>query len=138
MKKLKFLLLFLSLLFLFSCDDNNYIDTVKSISTNEEIVINNYSCQTIDDITVALFKAAYPNDDLNSIRNSSKWEIEGDLSNGKMIKVSYKKADVFIPAYKEGDYVQVFPIEIKLKSNNKTFSLIDFINWNWNFDFDFE
>lgn len=129
MKKLKLIMLLLGMLFLFSCD-SNYVDTVKEIKLDEQMIVNNYRCNSVKDITAALLKAAYPNDDIGSIRSSMKWEVEGDLGNdSKMIKISYKNASVKMPAYKQGDYVQVFPAEITLFSNNRSFSIIDFVDF---------
>lgn len=134
MKKLKIVLLIILFLSLFSCDDD-YISTVKQIKTNDTIMINSYNCNTISDISIALLKAAYPNDDYSTINSNANWEVEGDLGNeGKMIKVSYKEAAVKIAAHKNGDYVNVSPAEITLESNNKTFSIMDFIDFNFNFE----
>ena len=135
MKKLKIVLLIVLFLSLFSCDDDNYINTVKQIKTNDTITINSYTCNTISEISTALLRAAYPNDDYNTINSDANWTIEGDLGNdAKMIKVSYKNAAVRIKAYKNGDYVNVSPAEITLESNNKTFSIMNFVD----FDSDFE
>ena len=131
MKKLKIVLLIILFLSLFSCDDD-YISTVKQIKTNDTIMINSYNCNTISEISMALLRAAYPNDDYNTINSDANWTVEGDLGNdAKMIKVSYKNAAVRIKAYKNGDYVNVFPLEITLESNNKTFSIMDFVNFNY-------
>ena len=51
-----------------------------------------------------------------------------------MIKVSYKEATVRIKAYKNGDYVNVSPAEITLESNNKTFSIMNFVDFNSDFE----
>ena len=127
---MKKLIIFLfAIFFLFSCD-SNYVDTVKEIKLDEQIIVNNYRCNSVKDITAALLKAAYPNDDIGSIRNSMEWEVEGDLGNdSKMIKISYKNASVKMPTYKQEDYVQIFPAEITLFSNNRSFSVIDFVNF---------
>lgn len=127
---MKKLIIFLfAIFFLFSCD-SNYVDTVKEIKLDEQIIVNNYRCNSVKDITAALLKAAYPNDDIGSIRNSMEWEVEGDLGNdSKIIKISYKNASVKMPTYKQGDYVQIFPAEITLFSNNRSFSVIDFVNF---------
>ena len=131
MKKLKIVLLIVLFLSLFSCDDD-YVSTVKQIKTNDTITINSYNCNTISEISTALLRAAYPNDDYNTINSDANWTVEGDLGNdAKMIKVSYKEAAVRIKAYKNGDYVNVFPAEITLESNNKTFSIMDFVNINY-------
>lgn len=122
-------------LLLFAYDDINYIDTVKQIKTNDTISINSHNCNTISDISIALLKAAYPNDDYSTINLNANWEIEGNLGNeGKMIKVSYKKAAVRIAAHKNGDYVNVSPAEITLESNNKTFSIMNFVDSNFDFE----
>lgn len=135
MKKLKIVLLIVLFLSLFSCDDDNYINTVKQIKTNDTITINSYNCNTISEISIALLRAAYPNDDYNTINSDANWTIEGDLGNdAKMIKVSYKEATVRIKAYKNGDYVNVSPAEITLESNNKTFSIMDFVDFNSDFE----
>lgn len=131
MKKLKIVFLIVLFLSLFSCDDD-YISTVKQIKTNDTIAINSYNCNTISEISMALLRAAYPNDDYNTINSDANWTVEGDLGNdAKMIKVSYKEAAVRIKAYKNGDYVNVFPPEITLESNDKIFSIMDFININY-------
>lgn len=125
MKKLKIVLLIVLFLSLFSCDDDNYINTVKQIKTNDTITINSYNCNTISEISTALLRAAYPNDDYNTINSDANWTIEGDLGNdAKMIKVSYKN----------GDYVNVSPAEITLESNNKTFSIMNFVDFNSDFE----
>ena len=135
MKKLRIFLLTILFLLLFACSDTNYIDTVKQIKTNDTITINSHNCNTISDISIALLKATYPNDDYSTINSNANWEVEGDLGNeGKMIKVSYKEAAVKIAAHKNGDYVNVSPAEITLESNNKTFSIMDFIDFNFNFE----
>lgn len=135
MKKLKIVLLIVLFLSLFSCDDDNYINTVKQIKTNDTITINSYNCNTILEISTALLRAAYPNDDYNTINSDANWTIEGDLGNdAKMIKVSYKEATVRIKAYKNGDYVNVSPAEITLESNNKTFSIMNFVDFNSDFE----
>ena len=122
-------------LLLFAYDDINYIDTVKQIKTNDTISINSHNCNTISDISIALLKAAYPNDDYSTINLNANWEIEGNLGNeGKMIKVSYKNAAVRIAAHKNGDYVNVSPAEITLESNNKTFSIMNFVDSNFDFE----
>ena len=134
MKKLKIVLLIILFLSLFSCDDD-YISTVKQIKTNDTIMINSYNCNTISEISMALLRAAYPNDDYNTINSDANWTIEGDLGNdAKMIKVSYKNAAVRIKAYKNGDYVNVSPAEITLESNNKTFSIMNFVDFNSDFE----
>ena len=132
MKKLKIVLLIVLFLSLFSCDDDNYINTVKQIKTNGTITVNYYNCNTISEISTALLRAAYPNDNYKTISSEANWIVEGDLgNNAKMIKVSYKEATVRIKAYKNGDYVNVFPAEITLESNNKTCSIMDFLNINY-------
>ena len=132
MKKLKIVLLIVLFLSLFSCDDYDYVSTVKQIKTNDTIAINSYNCNTVSEISIALLRAAYPNDEYNIINSNANWTVEGDLGNeGKMIKVSYKEAAVRIKAYKKGDYVNVFPTEITLESNNKMFSIMDFVNFNY-------
>lgn len=132
MKNFKIFLLIVLFLALFSCD-SDYIDTVKQIKTNDTISINSHNCNTISEISTALLQAAYPNDDYSTISTNATWEVEGDMGNDtKMIKVSYKEAAVRIKAYKNGDYVNVLPAEITLESNNRTFSLMEFV------DFDFE
>lgn len=62
MKKLKIVLLIVLFLSLFSCDDDNYINTVKQIKTNDTITVNYYNCNTISEISTTLLRAAYPND----------------------------------------------------------------------------
>ena len=134
MKKLKIVLLIILFLSLFSCDDD-YISTLKQIKTNDTIMINSYNCNTISEISMALLRAAYPNDDYNTINSDANWTVEGDLGNdAKMIKVSYKNAAVRIKAYKNGDYVNVSPAEITLESNNKTFSIMNFVDFNSDFE----
>ena len=98
-----------------ACDFNttDYIGTVKKIEVSSPDY-NSKDMITIEDLVHGFLKANY-----NEVtKEDIKWEKLGDLNNGQMIKASYKDAYAKIEAIKNGDFIQVRPIEIDFRGKN--------------------
>lgn len=106
-----------------ACDFNttDYIGTVKKIEVSSPDY-NSKDMITIEDLVHGFLKANY-----NEVtKEDIKWEKLGDLNNGQMIKASYKDAYAKIEAIKNGDFIQVRPIEIDFRGRNgERYNFID-------------
>ena len=98
-----------------TCNFNttDYIDTVKKIEVNSP----NYNSKdmiTVEDLVYGFLKSNY-----NDItKEDIKWEKLGNLDNGQMLKASYKDAYVKIRAIKNGDFVEITPLELDFKAKD--------------------
>lgn len=91
----------------------DYIGTVKKIEINSPDLYSK-DMITIEDLVHGFLKANY-----NEVsKDDIKWEKLGNLDNGQLLQASYKEASVKIRAMKNGDFVQVRPIEIEFKSKD--------------------
>ena len=114
----KFFNVIFSLVILISfsaCNFNttDYIDTVKKIEVNSP----NYNSKdmiTVEDLVYGFLKSNY-----NDItKEDVKWEKLGNLDNGQMLQASYKEAYVKIRAIKNGDFVEITPLELDFKTKD--------------------
>ena len=114
----KFFNVIFSLVILISfsaCNFNttDYIDTVKKIEVNSP----NYNSKdmiTVEDLVYGFLKSNY-----NDItKEDIKWEKLGNLDNGQMLQASYKDAYVKIRAIKNGDFVEITPLELDFKAKD--------------------
>lgn len=121
MKKLTFILLLVLTLALTGCGgDKAYIETVKGIVTAEEIL----GANNIEDLSVELIRKCGE----NPAKNDIKWLIEGETKDGKMVVAEYNNNKVFIPTIKNGDYVEIMPINIYvINSQGKRFNLVNIL-----------
>lgn len=98
-----------------ACNFNttDYIDTVKKIEVNSP----NYNSKdmiTVEDLVYGFLKSNY-----NDItKEDIKWEKLGNLDNGQMLQASYKDAYVKIRAIKNGDFVEITPLELDFKAKD--------------------
>ena len=98
-----------------ACNFNttDYIDTVKKIEVNSP----NYNSKdmiTVEDLVYSFLKSNY-----NDItKEDVKWEKLGNLDNGQMLQASYKDAYVKIRAIKNGDFVEITPLELDFKAKD--------------------
>ena len=98
-----------------TCNFNttDYIDTVKKIEVNSP----NYNSKdmiTVEDLVYGFLKSNY-----NDItKEDIKWEKLGNLDNGQMLQASYKDAYVKIRAIKNGDFVEITPLELDFKAKD--------------------
>lgn len=142
MKKIVFLLGLLLVLLTGCVGDEDYINTVKSISFNngmsvEDIVNKNVEAIEFSQInnleenrTNPLFLINfYSTDFLSNLKMPStpelKWEIEGKTKTGKIVVAYNDEVKVKIQTIEDGDYVQVSTDEINVYSqkNNKAVSI---------------
>ena len=91
----------------------NYIETVKKIEINSPDY-NNNKMINLENLVYSFLKTNY--DDVT--KENITWEEEGKLENGALIKASYKDAFVEIRAIKNGDFIEVKPIEIDFRDKN--------------------
>ena len=91
----------------------NYIETVKKIEINSPDY-NNNKMINLENLVYSFLKTNY--DDVT--KENITWEEEGKLENGALIKASYKDAFVEIRAIKNGDFIEVKPIEINFRDKN--------------------
>ncbi len=94
-------------------DPVNYIETVKKIEINSPDY-NNNKMINLENLVYSFLKTNY--DDVT--KENITWEEEGKLENGALIKASYKDAFVEIRAIKNGDFIEVKPIEIDFRDKN--------------------
>ena len=88
----------------------DYIKTVKSIEIEipyDTLHLNTYS-GSIEEFAENFFRYYYP----DFVSSNVYWEEKGKLDNGKMIEARYEDAYIEIRAMKNGDYVEIKPIEI--------------------------
>ena len=114
----KFFNVIFSLVILISfsaCNFNttDYIDTVKKIEVNSPDY-NSKDIITVEELVYDFLKSNY-----NDItKEDIKWEKLGNLDNGQMIQASYKDAYVKIRAIKNGDFVEITPLELDFKAKD--------------------
>ena len=98
-----------------ACNFNttDYIDTVKKIEVNSP----NYNSKdmiTVEDLVYGFLKSNY-----NDItKEDIKGEKLGNLDNGQMLQARYKDAYVKIRAIKNGDFVEITPLELDFKAKD--------------------
>ena len=69
---------------------------------------------TVEDLVYGFLKSNY-----NDItKEDIKWEKLGNLDNGQMLQASYKDAYVKIRAIKNGDFVEITPLELDFKAKD--------------------
>ena len=121
---------FFYLLILFSisaCNPAEFIDTTDYIKTVKGIEINSpdYNSKdmiTIENLVYGFLKANY--DEVT--KEDIKWEKLGNLDNGQLLKASFKDASVEIRAIKNGDFVEIKPIELDFRGKNgKRYNILD-------------
>lgn len=109
----------LILIFMVTCNSSDlfnntdYIGTVKKIEINSPDY-NSKSMITVETLVYGFLKANY--DDVT--KDDIKWEKVGNLDNGQLIKASFKDASVEIRAIKNGDFVEIKPIELDFRDKN--------------------
>lgn len=114
----KFFNVIFSLVILISfsaCNFNttDYIDTVKKIEVNSPDY-NSKDMITVENLVYGFLKSNY-----NDItKEDVKWEKLGNLDNGQMLQASYKDAYVKIRAIKNGDFVEITPLELDFKGKD--------------------
>lgn len=91
----------------------DYIGTVKKIEINSPDLYSK-DMITIEDLVHGFLKANYS----EVTKADIKWEKLGNLDNGQVLQAGYKDASVIIRAIKNGDFVQVKPIEIEFNGKN--------------------
>ena len=109
----KYLLLLLLALFLIGCGTNSdYIETTKSIILPNKIL----NANSIEDLTKEILGVASGE---NVEKDKIKWEVQGNTKNGKVIIATFKNNVVHIPVEKDGDYIEVYPINIYVITSDK-------------------
>ncbi len=88
----------------------NYIETVKKIEINSPDY-NNNKMINLENLVYSFLKTNYG----DVTKENITWEEEGKLENDALIKASYKDAFVEIRAIKNGDFIEVKPIEIDFR-----------------------
>lgn len=88
----------------------DYISTVKGIET--QIPYDNQGYErytgTIETYAENFFRYFYSDFDKYKVH----WSEKGKLENGKLIEARYEEAYIEIRAIKNGDYIEIKPIEI--------------------------
>lgn len=91
----------------------DYIKTVKNIEINSPDY-NSKDMISIENLVYGFLKVNY-----SEVRKEDiKWEELGNLDNGKLIKASFKDAFVEIRANKNGDFIEILPIELDFRDKN--------------------
>lgn len=130
----------LILIFMVACNSPDLFNTTDYIGTVKKIEINSpdYNSKnmiTIETLVYGFLKANY--DDVT--KDGIKWEKIGNLDNGQLIKASFKDASVEIRAIKNGDFVEIKPIELDFRDKNgNKYTILDvpFKNISINTDYD--
>ncbi|MGP1430088.1 MAG: hypothetical protein ACTTJX_07645 [Fusobacterium sp.] len=107
------------LIFMIACKPDDLLNTTDYIGTVKKIEINSpdYNSKnmiTIQTLVYGFIKASYDEVTIEDI----KWEKLGNLDNGQLIKASFKDASVEIRAIKNGDFVEIKPIELDFRDKN--------------------
>ena len=107
-----------------ACDFNttDYIGTVKKIEVSS-LDYNSKDIITVEDLVYDFLKSNYS----DVTKENIKWEKLGNLDNGQMLQASFKDAYVKIRAIKNGDFVEITPLELDFrdKDGNK-YNIMDF------------
>ncbi|MBC2855437.1 MAG: hypothetical protein RSD40_01905 [Bacilli bacterium] len=105
---MKKLLIILGLIFVFTgCfnTDEKYISTVKGIVLSEQII----GANNVEELVVNLLKIESKQ---NVVAKDVVWKIDGDTNDGKIVLAEYSGYKVYIPTFKNGDYIETIPNNI--------------------------